>query len=181
MLKKFFLLATTMLLIASCSGEQTQQDNATDQIIWLSIAEFNVDGETYEGKLVEVTGTVDHVCKHSGKRLFIMGENPDDRVKIEAGEVGSFDVDLEGSEVMVQAVGVVMKMDEAYLDNWESELKSEEPEADCAEEQKDMGIEAGEHNEVLDQIADLRERLRESGREYLAFCSLEARSMKEIK
>jgi len=189
MQKKLFLLAAAMLLIASCSGNQTQQDQAAqgqeeqgaDQIAKLTVAEFNADGEAYEGKLIEVTGTVDHVCKHSGKRLFIMGENPEDRVKIEAGDVGMFDIALEGSEVTIQAVGTVMKMDEAYLDNWASELKGDEPAAGCAEEQKDMGVEAAENTQALDQIADLRQQLADSGRDYLAFCSLEAKSMKEKK
>ena len=181
MLKKLSLLAMFMLFIASCSGDQAQQENTADQITKLSIAEFNADGETYEGQLVEITGIVDHVCKHSGKRMFIMGDDPEDRVKIEAGDVGSFDIGLEGNKITVQAVGTVMKMDAAYLDNWASEVKGEEATADCAEEQKDMGVEAEDHGEALDQIAALRKQLSESDKDYLAFCSLEAKSLKETK
>ena len=106
MLKNLALIAMTLLLIAGCSGDNTDQAAAdhghdhdghthaqdADHPAQLTIAEFNKDGEAYEGKLVEIVGTVDHVCKHSGKRIFIHGDNAEDRVKVEAGEVGTFDV-----------------------------------------------------------------------------------------
>lgn len=201
MLKIVAIIAMSMLLIAGCSGDNSTdqaaeagqshdqggngQTHAADHPVPLTIAEFNAGGEEYEGKLVEVTGTVDHVCKHSGKRMFIRGDDPEDRVKIEAGDLGTFDVALEGSKVKVVAMGTVMKMDNAYLDNWASEVSGEDPAAGCTEEQKEIakgGGDAGEeHESAMSQINALRRNLAESGREYLAFCSLEARSFEEIK
>lgn len=186
MLKKLSLLLCTLLLIASCSGDSAQ-DTATaeqsggDDVAHLTIAQFNADGETYEGKLVEVTGTVDHVCAHSGKRMFIVGDDPADRVKIEAGDVGTFDMALQGSKVKVMAVGTVMRMDSAYLDNWASEIDAEDSPANCSEEQKEMSKGNEEHETAMAQIIELRRQLAESEKGYLAFCSLEAKSYEEVK
>nr|MEE4269233.1 hypothetical protein [Candidatus Krumholzibacteria bacterium] len=196
MLKYFTLIAMSLLLlIGGCSGdnqaEQAEQAAgdvhaaAADSPVPMTIAEFNARGEEYEGKLVEVEGIVDHVCKHSGKRLFIRGDNPEDRVKIESGDVGTFDIALEGSKIKVLATGTVMKMDNAYLDNWAKEVGGDDPAAGCSEEQKEIakggGDQQEEHDSAMSQINALRAELAASGREYLAFCSLEARSFEEVK
>ncbi len=64
------------------------------------------------GQEVEIEGMVVHVCKHGGKKMFLIGENPDIRIKITASDkVGVFDPELEGSTVHVN--GIVEPMDEA--------------------------------------------------------------------
>ena len=189
MLKYFTLIAMSLLLLTvGCSGDN-QTDQAAEgvhaQAADSSVPQTNAKGEEYEGKLVEVEGIVDHVCKHSGKRLFIRGDNPEDRVKIESGDVGTFDVALEGSKIRVLATGTVMKMDNAYLDNWAKEVGGDDPAAGCSEEQKEIakggGDQQEEHDSAMSQINALRAELAASGREYLAFCSLEARSFEEVK
>ena len=187
MLKKMSLLLMALLLVASCSGEKPAEEAtaenaaATDEVAHMTIGQFMAEGENYEGKLVEVEGTVDHVCAHSGKRMFIVGENPEDRVKIEAGDVGTFDMALQGSKVKVVAMGTVMKMDSAYLDNWASEVSAEDSPENCTEEQKEMSKGGEEHDTAMAQIIELRRQLAESEKGYLAFCSLEAKSFKEVK
>jgi len=184
MLKKLSLLLMALLLVASCSGEKPAEEAsadsvATDEVAHLTIAEFNASGEEYEGKLVEVEGIVDHVCAHSGKRIFVVGENPEDRVKIEAGDLGTFDMSLQGSKVKVVATGTVMKMDSAYLDNWASEVNAEDTPENCSEEQKEMA--GKEHETALAQIVELRRQLAETEKGYLAFSSLEAKSLEEVQ
>ncbi len=183
MLKKLSLLALALLLVASCNGDKATEEAATatnaDEVPQLTIAQFNADGEQYEGKLVEVEGIVDHVCAHSGKRIFIVGENPEDRVKIEAGDLGTFDMALMGSKVKVQAVGAVMKIDSAYLDNWASEVNAEDSPQNCSEEQKEMA--GKEHDTAMAQIIELRRQVAESEKGYLPVCSLEAKSLEEVK
>lgn len=76
------------------------------------------------GTEVEVQGMVVHVCKHGGKKMFLIGENPDVRIKITASEkVSAFKSELEGSTVYVK--GLVEPMDEA-----EAVAKDEEHEED---------------------------------------------------
>jgi hypothetical protein len=57
------------------------------------------------GKEVEIQGMVVHVCKHGGKKMFIIGEDPEKRVKITASEkVSVFEPELEGSVVAVKGI-----------------------------------------------------------------------------
>jgi hypothetical protein len=55
------------------------------------------------GKTVEIQGMVTHVCKHGGKKMFIMSSDPDVQVKVTVGEnIAAFPVELEGSNVWVK-------------------------------------------------------------------------------
>ena len=57
----------------------------------------------YVGKKISVEGKVVHVCTHSGKKLFITGDNPDVMLYVQAGEeMPKFPMELLGSEVVVE-------------------------------------------------------------------------------
>lgn len=57
------------------------------------------------GQEVEISGLVVHVCAHGGKKLFIIGENPDIRIKITASDkVSVFKPELEGSTIHVKGI-----------------------------------------------------------------------------
>jgi hypothetical protein len=168
-------------MMTGCSGEKAQE-----AAVELTIAEFNANSKEFVGKTLVLTGTVDHVCKHGGKKMFIMGEDPEDRVKIEAGETGAFDVALEGSDVRVEGIVIEMRVDEAYLDNWEEES--------CSEDSKEIGKgvhaegESADHDaehqkeqdETLAKIEKLRKKLAECGEEYLGYYHLECVSFTEL-
>jgi hypothetical protein len=75
---------------------------------------FQDYAENNVGKEVEIKGMVIHVCRHGGKKMFIIGENPDMRVKITASDkVGEFKPDLEGSTVAVK--GIVEPIEEEVV------------------------------------------------------------------
>jgi hypothetical protein len=138
MLRNFCLLASTILLVMSCqSGDSQTQEVAYTE---LSIAEFNASPDDYVDKALQVSGAVDHVCHHGGKKMFIMGDDPEQRMKIDAGEaVGSFPQELVGSDVEAQGVVRVLKVDEAYLDEWEAEVlrDAENVEEESKDEESD--------------------------------------------
>jgi len=57
------------------------------------------------GKKVEISGMVTHVCKHGGKKMFMMDSDADVQVKITTGEnIAAFPTDLEGSTVWVSGI-----------------------------------------------------------------------------
>jgi hypothetical protein len=177
---KFFLIFfITILLLVSCATEKT--DQLQEQ---LDVATITEDAVDYVGKTVSLTGTVVHVCKHGGKRMFIIGEDPEKRFKITAGpDVGTFDIALEGSDVLVTGLLEEQRVDEAYLDNWESELAADSK-PEVAHEGMEHGEEEGkeEHTQESNkQIENMRKKLAESGKEYLSFYSLKCESFKEIK
>jgi len=112
MLKRFFYLVTVAALLSSCgnSGKKeassaTEGSEATAKVEFASLME---NPDSYVGKSISVEGKVVHVCTHSGKKLFIVGENPDVRLYIQAGEnMPKFPMDLLGSTVVVE--GLVTK------------------------------------------------------------------------
>jgi RecJ-like exonuclease len=179
MLKKLSTISLVVLMIASCGNEKT-----TEKAVQLTVASITADAGAYVGKKVTVSGTVVHVCKHGGKRMFIIGDEPEPRFKITAGaNVGAFDVALEGSEVSVTGVVQEQKVDEAFLNTWEAEL-SEEHKPEVGHEGREHGTaeEVDDHHEnAQNQIKSLRKRLAESGKESISFYSLECESFSEIE
>lgn len=180
-MKKFYVLLLGAFLLVACSTETPQKANAE-----LTVAQINANTSAYVGQTVSITGTVNHVCRHGGKRLFVMGENSQESFKVEAGTVGSFDVALEGSEIRVTGVVQELKVDKAYLDNWEKEVCATEAENEAikhaggnntseAHAEQEMA-----ENPTLQNINSLRQELTESNKEYLSFYHLEATSFEEI-
>lgn len=197
MFRNLCILAIAALFIASCATESTQ-----DATVEVTLAQFEAGAADHVGKTVSITGTVDHVCRHGGKKMFIVSEGSGERLKITATpDVGAFNVDLEGSNVRVEGVVEVLKVDEAYLANWEGEVCAAEglpvdaaegehhdetaeaavvEGAEAADEQLAEATDEVQSPEELKQINALREQLAESGQEYLAFYSLACNSFEEI-
>jgi hypothetical protein len=143
MLKKFFIFAFIALIMASCGN--VAQDNAgaeeqeaTEQVaeavaepMQIAVFDFPDEAENLVGKEVFIEGTVVHVCKHGGKKMFLIAEeDPDVRVKITTdGElVAAFQPELEGSYVKV--IGIV----EAFEAEEEMEAEGTEHEEDADHE-----------------------------------------------
>lgn len=185
MLKKMILLTLAVsvaaLALAACSAEKAT-DTATEAKE-MTIADFNTHAGEMVDQIVTVSGTVDHVCKHSGKRLFIFGEDPQDRLKVESSEtVGSFDVALEGSEIRIQGKVLEMRVDEAYLDEWEKEEIGEDCTADLQPESDGTPNDGAKaENAAMDRITALRKQLADSGKGYVGFYSLECVSFEEVQ
>ena len=176
MFRKLLLILSIALLAASCGGDKTTEQT-TETVPTLTIAEYNANPDAYVDKTIELTGTVNHVCKHSGQRMFLIGDNPEDRVKIESGDkIAGFDVALEGNKVKVVGKGCITKIDAAYLDNWE--VESCAAEAAVIEDQTKTAD--SEQSETKSQIDAMRKKLAESGKDYLGFYHVEAVSYEEL-
>jgi len=132
MLKKILFIVFVVGLMASCAN-QTSTKEATQ----LATSEFTNNAPDMLGEKVSLEGTISHVCKHGGKKMFIGDEN----VKIVVSEdIAVFDQDLVGSDLIVTGI-VREEMVEPVL--------AEENEMEHAEE----GMEA-EHMEGEDEDAE---------------------------
>jgi hypothetical protein len=206
MIKKVIILFVAMAFISACNntqkpsgetGESMQELNT--ELVTLTIKDFDNQASEYVGKEVQISGLVNHTCKHGGKRMFIIDENTEQTVKIEAGEnISSFDAELEGSIVSVTGVVNELIIDEAYLMEWEAEINEEmsthkeeegehehgggEGEHEHAEGEGEhehasggLGEKAdmGEHVSGLEKIESYRKQIQESEKDYLAFYSVE--------
>lgn len=190
MIKKLFILFAFFALLTACnssqdktsSGENSDQE-AMEETPTVSVADFSENTSNYTGKEIKIKGTVSHTCKEGGKRMFIYDESEDNMVKIDASkEIGSFNAELEGNEVIVTGTVVELVVDEDYLNNWENELND-----GAAGEFK---IHDGKHGgevtdsvkiETLNKINNYRKEIAESGKDHLSYYSIECKSYEIVQ
>lgn len=104
-MKQFLAFSLIALFLASCSNNQNNTlSSGTDGIsVKAEFAALIENPDNFVDKDILIEGKVVHVCTHTGKKMFIVGENPDIRLYIEAGEeTPKFPMDLLGSEISVE-------------------------------------------------------------------------------
>ena len=152
---RFFSLIILLVLTVSCG----QQSNKTTDLNELEKSEVTVeallaDASSYVETPVSIKGTVVHVCRHGGQRLFMVGEDGEDRFRITVGEnISEFDVELEGSIIEVNGIVKELIIDETYLAEWEAEL-SEGSKHDRGEGHEGGVGHGDNHGEAPDQTED---------------------------
>lgn len=166
MLKKSFLFLLVVIVFAACENTSTQNtennNEAETAIANVAIADFETKAAEFVDQEIKITGTVDHVCKHGGKKMVLINENGDARVKIFSNdEIGPFDEALEGD--MVEVIGKVneFKADEVYIDEQVAHVK-ENHDADDPE-----GI------EELESLEEWRKEIQESEKGYISYFSVD--------
>lgn len=192
------LIAITALAFFAVSCENTtseKKDNTKhdkvviDEIITVSMVDYDSLVESLSGRKISISGTVDHVCKHGGQKLFIVDVNSDARIKITPNdEIAAFNTDLVGETIEIIGIIEEMRVDEDYLREWEEEVKEgaqeeEEVEGKGKRHGDGKGESADEEDHIaenedidiqaeLEQIANMRTRVEESEKGYLSFYSI---------
>lgn len=188
MIKKLLIILAFSLVFSACNNEQEKEaPEQTDEIPEITLANFFDGTELKAEDEVWVTGNVVHTCKHSGKKMFIVDDDGENKLKIDAGgKVPEFETSLEGSKVKVKGIIEEERVDENYLKEWESELLAEGDsdaigEGDCAEEQPEGYDEEKTMKEnQMNRIKELREKIAKSDKGYLSFYSLKAIEYEKI-
>jgi hypothetical protein len=188
-------LSILLVLAVSCG----QQGSKTTDLSEMKMSEVTVEAllantSPFVEKPVCVKGTVVHVCRHGGQRLFVVGEDGEDRFRITVGEnISEFDVELEGSMIEVNGIVKELIIDETYLAEWEAEV-SEGSQHDRGEGHEggvghgdNHGEEAdGEHDaeeqlaSQLQRIQDVRDEIATSGKDHLSDYWIETIEFKVI-
>jgi hypothetical protein len=185
MFKNLIAIAILAVIIVACNNTQTNSGgneyaNADTVMtpINITVADFIGKASEFAGKEVIITGTVSHTCKHGGKRMFIYSDNPDESVEVKAGEsISAFDATLEGSEVKVTGLLAELIVDEAYLNEWENEVKLESGNNHEIHDGEHAGENADSAKlEKYAKINDYRKQIAESGKSHLSFYSIECKS-----
>lgn len=111
MIKRFLSIIAMAVIVASCGNtgnKEAANKDASATGTTVVFADLAGNPDNFVGKTIAVEGKVVHVCTHSGKKLFIVGDNPDVRLYIQAGEnMPKFPMELLGSTVVVE--GLVTK------------------------------------------------------------------------
>lgn len=181
-MKNLFILLITVVFFSACCNSpknQSSTNQATSEIAYLTVDSFLVVGADYVGKEITVKGTVDHICKHGGKRVKIFGENPDNSLHGEASEsTGAFKAELEGSDVLLTGTVAESKMDLAYVEEYEKNLL--EAIENNKEEAKMDHTKGVDHHAKLDEVKAWKEEIATNGKGYISSYYLEVTSYQEI-
>jgi len=125
MMKKVWGLSIIALVLFSCGTKQQKenQETTTDELTAISVDKVLSNTKDYVEKELVVEGLVNHVCSHSGKRMFILGTNPDETLRITPNEkIGVFEKGLEGNTVRIKGVLKELIIDEDYVAQLEKEV-----------------------------------------------------------
>jgi len=133
MLKKLLLVVLVIVSLAACKkdkGNDTTKENdsiAKNEMVNVSIVDFYTKAQDLVDKKIKITGIVDHVCKHSGKKIFLVADGATEGVHVNSEK--RFDENLNGSQVTV--IGIVREMivDEAYCQKLDETNVSDNHEA----------------------------------------------------
>lgn len=128
------LIIITSLFVAcgNTTGEKAAVAEGNEGVEHVTFANITESPDQYLGKEINIEGKVVHVCMHSGKKMYIVGEDPDIRLFISAGEeVPKFPTDLLGSEISV--TGVFQKVEAGAV--METENADAEEGEDCETEE----------------------------------------------
>ncbi|NOZ33712.1 MAG: hypothetical protein GXO80_00245 [Chlorobi bacterium] len=176
MIKKILFLSVSVLLIAACGNNDNTEKNKSDtteiklaEVPEINLNEFDSLAANYVGKEVKVTGIVDHVCKHGGKKLLLV----DGDYNLHIFNDNRFKESLSGSKVTVKGIVEQEVVDSAYL---AEKLKHEQKsyvDADDAEKEK--------LKDMTKYITKMQDSLKKSGLDHFTNYSLKFETLEEKK
>jgi len=178
----FVAILAMVFALFSCNGKKAAEtEQEAPQVKTMQIDEIMNEFEGLVGDTVTIEGVCTHLCRHSGRKMFLMGSDDTKIVRVESVELGE-PFKQECLEHVVTVKGIVReeRIDEEYLNEWENQLKEEmeqhgEGEGGCETEKKARQETA---NTPEARIADFRtkiaERQAKEGKAYLSFYHLDA-------
>jgi hypothetical protein len=175
MKKIWYLFPVLALIFASCSNGGGQS-NASDTLKTTEVYEFPIINpgdfdsvaKNFVDKEIQVKGLVEHVCVHSGKKIFVADDKGS--VRIESEE--RFNDSLLGNKIIVNGIVREFRVDETYCQQMENE----------SHKNKKAGKADNETCEsVKNQISEYRNSMKNAKTDHLSFYSLDFVSLKPEK
>lgn len=129
MIRRIFYLAVMLAIFPGC-GNNGNKDVAVktdvqEPALQVKFAALVENPGDYIGKNIIVEGKVVHVCTETGKKMFIVGDNPDVRLFVAAGEnIPKFPMELLGSEISVE--GTIVSVAGAAMGEDKMQMKGKE-------------------------------------------------------
>jgi RecJ-like exonuclease len=109
MIKNIFSFIIISAILVSCGStgkkDISSKSEGVEKGEKVEFSSLVANPENYVGKTITIEGKVVHVCTETGKKMFIVGDNPDLRLFIAAGEnISKFPMELLGSEITVEGL-----------------------------------------------------------------------------
>ena len=185
-MKKYLVtLIAFVFLFSACENTVKEESTTEEQVVLIeeivpvSISNFEIKAEELVGKQIILSGTVDHICQHGGQKMFIIETGSEGRIKITPDEnIAAFNTELEGQNIKVIGIVEEQRIDEEYLREWEEEIMADVDMGDDKGEGLHLGgnIEKGgedaDKSEELEKVNNLRQQISESGKDHLSFFSV---------
>lgn len=175
-MRTFLVIGIAFLFVlTSCNKQAAEVKPVAPAMKTVSFDElYSNTFDAPKGKVV-VEGLCIHVCKHSGKKIFVIGSDPNKKVQIYAGEgLSGFPPDIEGSKVRVVGVLEEEKLDMKYVQEMEEELIAEE------KEQTKSKTKSCVFEDEMKKIKDLKEKISKSPKGYFSLYSMTSTEYKKI-
>lgn len=159
----YLMVAVLGLSMAACGNSAKKAEAAESEKTEVSVTgakaveDVLAEAEECVGKEITVRGFVTHTCKHSGRRCFLVGKDQKTSIRVEAkGEIGGFNRELIGSEIVVKGVLRENKLSKEYIDQMEEAVNEKKGKEDGSAESCDA---------ELNNIAAMRDWMKKNNKE----------------
>lgn len=182
-------LACTFVLILSTvlglHAQPAQEDNA----VQTTLEVLNKDASQFLGKTITFSGKTVHVCGHSGMKMFFEIPGSKSTFEVKSTEkLGKFSRRCNNHNVKVVGVVEESRIDEAFLKDWEKQVKAKTAEQHGTEDEgceSEKAAKQEKGNSTVERIADFRKRIakrnKKEGKNYLSFYHVTALSYEILK
>lgn len=104
-----FAFLSTMFLVAGCTSKESSEESNSSETVVMQIDDLLNNVEELAGDTVTIEGSCTHICRKSGKKIFLMGSDDAHTIRVESGNGEPFDPECLYS--VVQVKGVLVKAD----------------------------------------------------------------------
>lgn len=94
----FFAALAAVIGLAACSKPAEKQETI------YSIDEVYTQADSLVGDTISFQGVCTHLCKHGGRKAFLMGSDENRILRVEGAEMGNFDAACINNIVRVKGV-----------------------------------------------------------------------------
>lgn len=127
----FFIVFALLIILGACN-QQKKGGNASqplaispkEGIKYSTVEGILEQAGSLSGKTVNVSGIIEHVCKHGGKRFKILSSDGSQELKIELGEnFKAVDACIVGKNARVTGTLIPVQMDAKKVKEWEKKVR----------------------------------------------------------
>jgi hypothetical protein len=154
------------------ASEETASQEVQSTVNANTVETLLASADSLVDKDITVRGYVTHTCKHSGRRCFIVGEDQKTSLRVEAkGEIGGFNRELIGSELVIKGKLREQRLSKEYLDQYAEQL-NEKASTDAASAE---GCESEQNN-----ISAMIEWMKKNNKDYYSVYYVDGESYEVI-
>ena len=185
-MKKIIILFVAIATLTACNNTAETNTNNTEgleKVVYVALTDIQSKGAEFIDQEIKTKGIVDHVCRHSGKKILLVADD----VSIHVMAEERFDANLVGKEILVNAIVKEDRTDESTLLKLEEDAinshKHSDAEGEQADEETEEEIAAAEARQerTIAYVNTMRDSLKNTNKEYFSEYYLELISSEELK